>query len=354
MIAIADIYDAAFDRDRFPALIERLVNAFGAQAGFLAWSDLSRDSGVHAEYGNDLRWLNSYRETYCRHDILLPVLQALPEGACTPAWPHLQTSAVRESLFYREYLAPQEIVDNLAVNLIKRDGMVANLSLLRKGPDAAPFTTDDCEALAKLVQHLQRAIFIQSHLARASDHLAGVRALEGNEGGGLMLLDVERSLVDADQALRASLGDKWSDRALTMAIDDAIDSGEPVSVELPMAEGGQMLRLLLQARQLAPSRFGDLAAGPAPAHAVHVSFIDQPRAIAFEAIASLFRLTPTELRVLRDAMHHGDLAGIGDRLGMAQATARTHLHRIYEKTGTGSFAKLSNLAHRFARIAEPR
>jgi DNA-binding CsgD family transcriptional regulator len=55
--------------------------------------------------------------------------------------------------------------------------------------------------------------------------------------------------------------------------------------------------------------------------------------------------------VLRDAIEHGDLAGIGDRLGMARATARTHLHRIYDKTQTRSFAGLSNLAHRFGRLA---
>jgi DNA-binding CsgD family transcriptional regulator len=83
---------------------------------------------------------------------------------------------------------------------------------------------------------------------------------------------------------------------------------------------------------------------------VHVTLLNLPRAIAFDAMAAMFRLTPTELKVLRDAIEHGDLVGIGDRLGMAQATARTHLHRIYDKTQTRSFAGLSNLAHRFGRL----
>lgn len=34
---------------------------------------------------------------------------------------------------------------------------------------------------------------------------------------------------------------------------------------------------------------------------------------------------PMEARVLRDAIVHGDLAGIGERLGMARATARAWL-----------------------------
>jgi DNA-binding CsgD family transcriptional regulator len=68
-------------------------------------------------------------------------------------------------------------------------------------------------------------------------------------------------------------------------------------------------------------------------------------------MAELYRLTQTELRVLRDAIENSDLAGIGQRLGMASATTRTHLHRIYDKTDTRSFAGLSNLAHRFGRLS---
>src|SRR5690606_22026640 len=35
MLAIEEIYDAAFDRERFPRLIELLGQAFGAQSGFI-------------------------------------------------------------------------------------------------------------------------------------------------------------------------------------------------------------------------------------------------------------------------------------------------------------------------------
>lgn len=351
MVAVEDIYDAAFDRGRFPALIEQLVHGFGAKSGFMAWYDADRSVGFQAEFGNDPVWLQRYVETYARHDVLRPMLEALPEGVCEPARPHLQTPAVRESIFYREYLAPQGIVDNLIVNLIKRPGITASLALIRVEP-AEAFSPHECDRLAALVPHLRRAVYIQSHLVRAADHAASVQAF-GGANSFTLLLAADGTIVEIDPPLAALLhlgpGAALGDGALGKAMQRAINEGAPVAIEL---DGGDAppLPLLCEARSLAQNRFGDLAAGLAPSHSVHVTVLNQPRSIAYEAMAALYRLTPTELKVLRDAIENGDLVGIGSRLGMAPATARTHLHRIYDKTQTRSFAALSNLAHRFGRL----
>jgi len=350
---LADIYDAAFDQARFPMLIERLVEAFGAQAGFIGWSDLDREAGFQAQHGNDPSWLQAYVETYAPHDIMRPHLHAVPEGVCTCAWPLLQQPEVRESLFYREYLAPQGIVDNLAINLIKRPGIVAHIALLRRAP-AERFTDEECARMALLIPHLRRAIFIQSHLVRAADHAAGEQAFAGGATSALLTLAEDLTLLDADPSLvallRLRVDQPIGDSLFGAAVQRAVTQAEPVALELPAGEDGVPVQLLIEARPLAANRFGDLAAGPAAAHAVHVTRVDQPRVIAFAALAGLYGLTPTEQRVLSDAIDTGDTLAIGERLGMARATARTHLHRIYEKTGTKGFAGLSNLAHRFGRI----
>jgi DNA-binding CsgD family transcriptional regulator len=351
MIAIEDIYDAAFDKALFPALVEQLVHAFGANSGFFAWYDSDRTEGFQAEFGNDPVWLQRYLETYARLDVLRPTLEALPEGSCAVVWPHLQAPAVRESRFYREYLAPQQIVDNLVVNLIKRPGITANLALIRLLP-AAPFSPAEINQLSALVPHLRRAVYIQSHLIRAADHAASVPSPVGTNCHAL-LLTADRTIVEIDHPLGLLLGlrpgDMPGDSVLGKAIREAITQERPVAIEFPQADAPP-LPLLCESRPLAPNRFGDLAAGPAPTHAIHITLLNQPRSIAYDAMAALYRLTPTELKVLRDAIEHADLIGIGERQGMAQATARTHLHRIYEKTQTRSFAGLSNLAHRFSRL----
>lgn len=353
MVGLEDIYDAAFDRARFPALIEKLVGAFGAQAGFIGWSDTGRGAGFQAEFGNDPQWLQRYVETYGEIDVMRPLLQSFPEGQCEAAHPYLQRPEIRESRFYREYLEPQGIVDNLAVNLIKRPGIMAHLALLRIAP-AEPFTDDEPARLAALVPHLRRAVYIQSHLVRAADHAAAIHASSGASRQS-MLLTADHTIAEIDPPLAARLrlrtGDGLGQGAIGALVRRAIERGEPVAAEIIEADG-TALRLLCEIRALEPNRFGDLGAGPAPTHAAHITLLDQPRSIAFDAIAELYRLTPTELKVLRDAIEHGELAGIGDRLGMARATTRTHLHRVYDKTRTRSFAGLSNLAHRFGRVTD--
>lgn len=352
MIGIEEIYDAAFDRDLFSVLIERLVHAFGAQTGFIGWSDMEREAGFHAQFGNDPAWLQRYVETYAQHDLLQPILRATPEGICVPAYPHLQKAEVRDSIFYREYLAPQNIIDNLAVNLIKQSSITAHLALIRMTP-AEPFTPDECAQLSRLVPHLRRAIYIQSHLVHAADQEAGRRAFSGVSRHVLLLTD-KHIIAEIDPPLASLMslrvGDGIGDGALGRTMLAAINTGEPVAFEWPGNDNAAPANLLCEARRLEPNRFGNIAAGPTPTHAVHITQLEQTRPIAFDAMGDLFRLTPTELRVLRDAIEHGDLVGIGDRVGMARATTRTHLHRIYDKTGTRSFVGLSNLAHRFARL----
>jgi DNA-binding CsgD family transcriptional regulator len=53
-----------------------------------------------------------------------------------------------------------------------------------------------------------------------------------------------------------------------------------------------------------------------------------------EAIAELYKLTPSELRVLLAAVEIGGVAAIADALGVSQATVKTHLHHLFQKTGT--------------------
>ena len=350
MIDIDEIYDAGFDRNLFPALLRKILTAMGAQCGFLAWVDMENQARFESQFGNDPVFLQSYAETYAAHDILQPTLQAAAEGVVMQAYDHLQTREVRDSIFYKEWLAPQGIVDNLAVNLIKREQMFAPLAILRTG-DAPPFDADDIARLNAIVPHLKRAIYMQSRLIHQANLVSGYQRITSGARNGLVLLDDSLRVLDIDRTTQAltglradqALGPAAFDKALAATIQDKA----PVAIEL-RPEDGEGVTLLCVAQPLARDAFGDFAGGAGVAHAVHVLRVDQPASIAFASMAELYGLTPTEVRVMADAFAHADLTAIGDRLGMAKATARTHLHRLYDKTGTQGFAGLCLLAHRFA------
>ena len=62
-----------------------------------------------------------------------------------------------------------------------------------------------------------------------------------------------------------------------------------------------------------------------------------------EAVAHQFRLTPAELRVLFAIVGIGGIPEVTPALGIADVTVKTHLQRVFQKTGTSRQADLVKL-----------
>jgi DNA-binding CsgD family transcriptional regulator len=67
-----------------------------------------------------------------------------------------------------------------------------------------------------------------------------------------------------------------------------------------------------------------------------------------EAIAKAYKLTPTELRVLLTVVEAGGKPGAAKALGIAETTVKTHLGRLFQKTGVGRQADLVKIVAGFA------
>ena len=62
-----------------------------------------------------------------------------------------------------------------------------------------------------------------------------------------------------------------------------------------------------------------------------------------EALAGEFKLTPAEVRVMFAIVEIGGVTEVAPVLGISDQTVKTHLHRIYENTGTKRQADLVKL-----------
>ena len=62
-----------------------------------------------------------------------------------------------------------------------------------------------------------------------------------------------------------------------------------------------------------------------------------------ELIAQTYKLTPTELRVMLAVIKVGGVPEVATALGVAESTVKTHLTRLYEKTGARRHADLVKL-----------
>lgn len=73
-----------------------------------------------------------------------------------------------------------------------------------------------------------------------------------------------------------------------------------------------------------------------------------------EVIGKAFKLTPTELRVLLAIVELGSVPEVAAALGVAGTTIKTHVSRLFEKTGTARQADLVKLVAGYATpLREP-
>ena len=79
---------------------------------------------------------------------------------------------------------------------------------------------------------------------------------------------------------------------------------------------------------------------------VHKASMDRPSLP--ENVARYYKLTPTELRVLLGIVEVGGAPEVADALGIADNTVKTHLGRLYQKTGTRRQADLVKLVAGFS------
>jgi DNA-binding CsgD family transcriptional regulator len=74
---------------------------------------------------------------------------------------------------------------------------------------------------------------------------------------------------------------------------------------------------------------------------VHKAALDTPPPQA--VVAKIYKLTPTELRVLLGIVQVGGVPEVAEALGIAESTVKTHLMRLFAKTGTNRQVDLVKL-----------
>jgi len=89
--------------------------------------------------------------------------------------------------------------------------------------------------------------------------------------------------------------------------------------------------------------------------AVFVKDPDLEPLIPAEGFAKLYHLTACELRLIRSMLPGRCVKGAAEAEGISEATARTHLHHIFMKTGTKKQVELMQLFSSYALpvLAEP-
>jgi DNA-binding CsgD family transcriptional regulator len=188
-------------------------------------------------------------------------------------------------------------------------------------------------------------------LADVLDSLSiGVLLIDG--GGYVIHANAQgQSILAASDALRTKCGRlATTDHELTKVLRDAMlasafsDATTDIADTLPLtsADGARYLVHVLPLRAC-----GRPAAGSARAAILVARAAFEPPSCP-RVISRAYNLTPTELRVLLAIVAVGGVPEVAAALGVAQSTVKTHLGRLFEKTGTSRQADLVKLVAGFS------
>jgi DNA-binding CsgD family transcriptional regulator len=247
-------------------------------------------------------------------------------------------------------------VDALAVNLEK--GM-ARASLINVRTEVV--VTDEMRRrMALLVPHLQRAVAIgglfdqqkaaTEALTETLDHVEAAVVLVGVDGVIAFANTPAKAMLGEAQLVRAQgeafhAADAKADRLLYDIFTSAEKGDASVGVRgvaVPLTAGAQE-QWFAHVLPLTSGNRKQTGIAHAAVAAVFVRKTAPDAPPALESIAKLYKLTASEVRVLDALLKVDGVKAMAEMLGLSEATVRTHLHNVFQKTGTRRQSELVKL-----------
>jgi DNA-binding CsgD family transcriptional regulator/PAS domain-containing protein len=354
---IGVVYDAAIDPSLWQGAIESAARFVGGTGGGL----FCKDVGVHHatiphRFGFQaplpvalFQQIYPAAEGHFLGDLEQPI-------ATTDLMPF---DELAESELYRQWAEPQGLVDFLSAVVDRTTISAAIFGVFRHQRNG--MVDEQARRHMRLIApHVRRAVLIGKMFEfKAAEVATFVETLDGL-GAGMFLVDAAGRLIHANAAGNAILGTSdilssvagrlvAGDAQIDLALRDvfaAAGQGDAalgtkgIAVPLMGRDGERYIAHALPLTSGARRRAGVVSTAAA---ALFVRKATLAVSSAPQAIGSAFKLTPTELRVLLAIVEVGGIPEVAAAFGVADTTIRTHVGRLFEKTGASRQADLVKL-----------
>lgn len=357
---VGDIYDASLDPALWPAVFEKACSFIGGStASLVSHNTVYKTADFYFSSTIDPQYRQLYFDKYFRINPIFPTVIFFDVEETHWVPDILPREEFCRTRFFQEFLLPQGYMDGLFANMDKSATGCALFTVFFRMSDG--FVDDEMRRrFALVVPHVRRALLIgkvidlkqveAAALADSLDTLASAmflvdgtgRIVHANASGHLMVAE-----ANAVRAPNGRLGatDPAADQAL---LDSFTASGggdvklgrRGIAVPLRSRDGERYVANVLPLTSGARRRAGVSYAAVATVF-IHKAALDLPSPP--EAVAREFRLTPAELRVLFAVIEVGGVADVAAVLGLSGATVKTHLQRLFQKTGSARQADLVKL-----------
>lgn len=357
---IESIYDAGLHPELWSDVIVTLNAFIGSRAcGLISKDPVSKSGATHYYCGVDPLYIRLYAETYARYD----PLARLPKYGEVRNIPDLVNyDEYRRGRFYQEWLRPQGSVD--VANVVLEQSKSPNPMLMTVIPGRDMLDAGQRARMQFLVPHVSRALLINRAIERKQRRAIALADVVDQLNAGVILLDAScrivhsnpaaDTLLGADDVLRSAAGrlvtrSTTANSALREIFRDAdevaLASAAGRKISLMSQDGSHYIAHVIAL----PSLLREAAAERTSA--VGALFVWKAELDGHSCAGVLdrtFELTPAELRVMQSIVDVGGVPETAVALGIAETTVKTHLHRVFAKTGVSRQADLVKLAAGFS------
>lgn len=262
------------------------------------------------------------------------------------------------SRYYNEFAKPQGIFDVLAIGVARDHTMVGNIGFGRHESAGRPgrFERDGFRTLGP---HLRRAALISGILGQSEQRATTFESTLDTASSGVILVDAGMTIVHANRAGQTmlALGDPVRERlgrlelrlellpgqlksAVAACNSDSDLGRRGIGIPTRRLDGSPLILHVMPLEQRS-------IRGGLPSNASAAVFIANGSggiAPMHDALGLLFGLTPAEARVFELAVDGLENDAVALTLGVAPSTVKTHMLRVFDKTGAHSRAGLVRLA----------
>jgi len=346
---IGRIYEAALQPQTWGEFVDDLADLYAGTAAISSQSARGAGARIHASSGLDPAFGRTYEEYYSQvRPWARTVGAAVPGQVFVPQW--LVGDAKYECCeYYNDWLKPQGIHHLFSIPL-DRERPLSTFLTISRSRKFGEFTAEELALSRKLAPHLQRAVEMHRQLfAVTQQRDAVMQSLEGL-GVGAVLVTCDGRVRFANRLAETILAraDGIAARhgrleartpAITASLHRLIGEAANTGAGLGVASGGVLALPRTEGDDLhvlvCPIPVGG-SGGLGPAVPTALVFINESGgdfALGPEHLVRLYGLTPAEAKLVSALVGGISLDEYTELAGISLATAKTHLQRVFGKTG---------------------
>jgi len=364
---IGKIYDSAVDPALWPAALESMCGLIGGTFGYIGLFDThNRTMTLPCYWGGDAEMVRSY-EKLVPQSPFWDVMAQYQIGQIAFTSDLIEKLGVTEddvlnSSFFQQWAQPYALRDVAAGVFINAGGQIGSVNL-HTPPTRELVGPRDLAVMELLLPHARRAVTIGGLIETKSTASAAFEATLDALTSAVILVDAEGRILQANQAaqnmfsaggpilsLHGELATHQADatNALRTAIGHAATNESELGyggIGVPVRNRSGEMPFAHSIAHVFPLKAGKLRPGLSLG-AVAAVFVTPAQGVSappVEALAALYDLTPSEARVMIEIASGKNRAATAIALGIADSTVKTHLARVFEKTGTSEQPELAKL-----------